>query len=233
MKNNPLSPAKNPDLRQIVYEKLKEAIVEGIIRPGSKLSEIELADKLAVSRTPVREAIRQLAQTGLVTLTPRRGAYVTLPTTKDAEDLYELRKELEKLAVSYICTAPPVKELEYYKNVFGKMDSNTAHNEYLKEDQKFHAFLYQSCDNKFLSRMLFNIMDLINLCRTYSVEGKVNLSVFIQEHTRVIDAILKGDCDKAIKEMDDHIVDTKKSFLRFLEQHPEGVLYENPRKKSL
>lgn len=231
MKNNPLSPAKNPDLRQIVYEKLKEAIVEGIIRPGSKLSEIELADQLAVSRTPVREAIRQLAQTGLVTLTPRRGAYVTLPTIKDAEDLYELRKELEKLAVYYICADPPQKELEYYKNVFGKMDSSTSHSEYLKEDQKFHAFLYESCDNRFLSRMLFNIMDLINLCRTYSVEGNVDLSVFIKGHEKVITAILEKDCKKAMQEMDGHIIDTKKSFLRFLEEHPEGVLYEDSSKK--
>lgn len=227
MKNNPLSPAKNPDLRQIVYEKLKEAIVEGIIRPGSKLSEIELADKLAVSRTPVREAIRQLAQTGLVTLTPRRGAYVTLPTTKDAEDLYELRKELEKLAVSYICNQPPTKELEYYKSIFMEMDSSTSHSEYIKEDQKFHVFLYESCNNRFLSKMLFNIMDLINLCRTYSVEGNVDLSVFTQGHVKVIDALLDKDCDKAIKEMDDHIIDTKQSFLKFLEDHPEGVLYED------
>ena len=227
LKNNPLSPAKNPDLRQIVYEKLKEAIVEGIIRPGSKLSEIELADKMAVSRTPVREAIRQLAQTGLVTLTPRRGAYVTLPTMKDAEDLYELRKELEKLAVSYICVDPPQKELEYYLGVFEKMDDTSSHSEYVKQDQNFHGLLYSSCNNKFLSKMLFNIMDLINLCRTYSVEGNMDLSVFLQEHRRIIEAIIAKDCARAIKEMDEHIIDTKKSFLSFLESHPEGVLYEN------
>ena len=80
MQNDPLSPARNIDLRQIVYEKIKEAIVEGIIRPGERLSEVDLADKLAVSRTPVREAIRQLAQTGLVTLEPRRGRSPSRPS---------------------------------------------------------------------------------------------------------------------------------------------------------
>ena len=98
MFNDPLSPARNIDLRQIVYEKIKEAIVGGFIRPGERLSEVDLADKLAVSRTPVREAIRQLAQTGLVTLEPRRGAFVSLPTVKDASDLYDLRTHLEIIA---------------------------------------------------------------------------------------------------------------------------------------
>lgn len=93
MDQNTLTPATNQGLRQIVYEKLKDAIVNGVLKPGSKLSEIELAEQLAVSRTPVREAIRQLSQTGLITLTPRRGAFVTLPSLKDASDLYELRQD--------------------------------------------------------------------------------------------------------------------------------------------
>ena len=98
---NPLHPAKNMDLRQIVYEKIKQAIVSGIIKPGEKLSEVELAEKMAVSRTPVREAIRQLAKTSLVTLTPRKGAYVSLPSISDAGALYELREELEKSAFRF------------------------------------------------------------------------------------------------------------------------------------
>jgi len=226
MKNNPLSPARNPDLRQIVYEKLKEAIVEGIIRPGSKLSEIELADKLAVSRTPVREAIRQLAQTGLVTLTPRRGAYVTLPTQKDAEDLYELRRDLEKMAVRNICKNPPEHKLKHFRQIFENMNDSTEHSEYLKEDQDFHLFLYKECGNKYLRKMLNNIIDMINLCRTYSVESDVKISSFAKGHVEVIDTLLAGDCEKAEAFMDDHIALTKQSLLKFLEEHPEGVVYE-------
>ena len=97
---NPLHPAKNMDLRQIVYEKIKAAIVGGIIKPGEKLSEVELAEKMDVSRTPVREAIRQLAKTSLVTLAPRKGAYVSLPSISDASALYELREELEKCRIA-------------------------------------------------------------------------------------------------------------------------------------
>ena len=120
MEKNSLSPAFNQGLRQIVFEKLREAIVDGSIRPGSKLSEIELAEQMAVSRTPVREAIRQLAQTGLVTLTPRRGAFVTLPSMKDAADLYELRTELEILAVENLCAQPPEEELLKFKEPLNK-----------------------------------------------------------------------------------------------------------------
>jgi len=107
MPARPLSPAQNLDLRQIVYEKIKEAIIEGIIPPGERLSEVDLAEQLMVSRTPVREAIRQLAQTGLITLVPRKGAYVTLPTIKDVRDLYELRITLEVLSLEHVCANPP------------------------------------------------------------------------------------------------------------------------------
>jgi len=224
LKNNPLSPAKNPDLRQIVYDKLKEAIVEGVIRPGSKLSEIDLADKLAVSRTPVREAIRQLAQTGLVTLTPRRGAYVTLPTKTDADDLYELRRELEKMAVRNICLNPPKHKLMHYKEIFSNMTDDTEHSEYLVEDQDFHQFLYQECGNNYLQKMLENIMDLINLCRTYSIETSIDLTDFTEGHIKIIDSIIAGKCKEAVEEMNDHIGLTKKGLLEFLEAHPEGVI---------
>ena len=124
MFNDPLSPARNIDLRQIVYEKIKEAIVGGFIRPGERLSEVELADKLAVSRTPVREAIRQLAQTGLVTLEPRRGAFVSLPTVRTPRTCTTFAPTWRS-SPSAGDTLQPIEELERWRPVFSVMTDET------------------------------------------------------------------------------------------------------------
>lgn len=221
MDQNTLTPATNQGLRQIVYEKLKDAIVNGVLKPGSKLSEIELAEQLAVSRTPVREAIRQLSQTGLITLTPRRGAFVTLPSLKDASDLYELRQALEIIAIENVCENPPIKDLKLFREIFSAMCGQTSHEEYLTEDRRFHCFLYECSGNKYLHKTLNNIVDLINLCRPYSMQSDPTImGVFLKGHLAIIDAVLHGDCKKAIAEMGSHIEDTKRSLLAFLRQHP-------------
>lgn len=220
MAQDPLSPTRNVDLRQIVYEKIKEAIVEGLIKPGERLSEVELADKLAVSRTPVREAIRQLAQTGLVTLEPRRGAYVALPTADDASDLYELRKHLEILAVRLAAAAPPLDELERFRAIFVSMDDGTETRQYLTEDRKFHSMLYEASRNRFLDVMLKNIADLINLCRHYSVEG-LSLMTLANEHVKIIDALKEHDAEKAEQVMQIHLERSREGLLQYLRNHPE------------
>ena len=220
MFNDPLSPARNIDLRQIVYEKIKEAIVGGFIKPGERLSEVDLADKLAVSRTPVREAIRQLAQTGLVTLEPRRGAFVSLPTVKDASDLYDLRTHLEIIAVRLVTRLQPVEELERWRPVFSVMTDETETDHYLAEDRLFHASLYELSGNRYLTMMLHNIADLINLCRPYSVEG-IPLSTFAHEHVAIIDAIETGDPDKAEAVLRGHLERSRDGLLNYLREHPE------------
>jgi DNA-binding GntR family transcriptional regulator len=219
---NPLTPASNQGLRQIVYEKLKDAIVSGVIKPGSKLSEIDLAEQLAVSRTPVREAIRQLAQTGLVTLTPRRGAYVTLPTEKDASDLYELRMALEILAVADAGKHIPKEELLRFREIFQAMTDHTSHEQYVTEDRAFHQLIYTHCSNHFLSRTLVNISDLINLCRPYSIE-RDPITNFAGGHVAIIEALLEGKEDRAMDEMRRHITVSKEGLLGYLRnRHREG-----------
>lgn len=215
MDRKSLSPAANQGLRQIVYEKLREAIAEGVLPPGSKLSEIELAEQMAVSRTPVREAIRQLAQTGLVTLSPRKGAFVTLPTLKDASDLYELRIALETLAVKNLSLDPPVEELRRFRSVFASMTDATPAAEYVEEDRKFHAALCQSGTNRFLTLMLKNISDLINLCRSFSVE-RSPITAFTSGHLAIIDALLAGDGEGAAEETEKHIILSKEALLAYL-----------------
>ncbi len=218
--NNPLHPAKNMDLRQIVYEKIKQAIVEGIIKPGEKLSEVDLAEKMAVSRTPVREAIRQLAKTGLVTLAPRKGAFVTVPTLEDASSLYELREDLEMFAVALIAPSPPVVELQRFRKIFAAMDNSTDPKAYLREDRRFHLFLYEATGNRFLQGALLDLMDMINLYRPYSLGDRGSIEPLCQGHLDVIDALLDRDVARARQEMGAHIQMNRRSLEAFLGSYP-------------
>ncbi|MDY3868594.1 MAG: GntR family transcriptional regulator [Pyramidobacter sp.] len=216
---NPLHPAKNMDLRQIVYEKIKQAIVEGIIKPGEKLSEVELAEKMAVSRTPVREAIRQLAKTSLVTLVPRKGAYVSLPSVSDASALYELREDLEMFAVSLVSANPPVSELNEFRAVFAGMDKNTEPQYYLEEDRRFHLFLYQTAGNRFLMNSLLELVDVINLYRPYSLGDRDYIKGLSDGHVAIIDALLARDEKKARAEMGAHIRMSRTHLETYLGEH--------------
>jgi DNA-binding GntR family transcriptional regulator len=220
VERHPLSPALSADLRQIVYEKIKEAIVDGILPPGERLSEVDLAMKLNVSRTPVREAIRQLAQTGLVRLVPRRGAFVTLPTAKDASDLYEIRIALETLALERVCSVPPEEELRALRAGFLVVTDESEGNPFLADDRHFHALLSRSSGNGFLETVLHNVSDLIQLCRHYSIDG-VPLPDSAQEHVAIIDAILEQNTPLAKELMTRHLIRAKDALISYIHRHPE------------
>jgi len=224
LESGALSPAMSQGLRQIVFEKLRNAIVDGTIKPGSKLSEIELAERLAVSRTPIREAIRQLGQTGLVTLEPRKGAFVTMPTIKDASDLYDLRTELEVMAVSNVCEVEHSEELKAnlrrFRRVFEEMNGSTPAQTYVVEDKGFHSMIYRSVTNRYLTKTLANISDLINLCRPFSLESTAVTS-FTQGHMAILDAVMARDVNRAKEETRKHIGISRDSLLTSLKKHDE------------
>ena len=90
-------------LRDVVFQTLRQAILKGELKPGERLMEIQLAEKLGVSRTPIREAIRMLEQEGLAVTMPRKGAEVAKMTLKDMEDVLEIREALDELAVKIAC----------------------------------------------------------------------------------------------------------------------------------
>lgn len=225
---NPLHPAKNMDLRQIVYEKIKQAIVSGIIKPGEKLSEVELAEKMAVSRTPVREAIRQLAKTSLVTLAPRKGAYVSLPSVSDAGALYELREELEKFAAALVSADPPEAELKEFREIFARMDNSTDPREYLKEDSRFHALIYEASGNRFLMNSLRELVDVINLYRPYSLGDPDYIKRLAQGHVEIIEALLARDEKRVREAMGAHIRMSRVRLEAYLNTHKSERLQVRP-----
>ena len=102
-------------LRDVVFNTLRQAILRGELKPGERLMEIQLANKLGVSRTPIREAIRKLELEGLVLMIPRKGAEVAEITEKNMRDVLEVRKALEELAVQLACDKITKEEIEEMK----------------------------------------------------------------------------------------------------------------------
>ena len=137
-------------LRDVVFNTLRQAILRGEFKPGERLMEIQLANKLGVSRTPIREAIRKLELEGLVIMIPRKGAEVADITEKSLRDVLEVRKALEELAVQLACekiTQEELEELEKAGENFKKVLKRSKDiTEVAEADVRFHDVIYMATD---------------------------------------------------------------------------------------
>lgn len=214
------APASAPNLREVVYERIKSAIIKGLIPAGAKLSEIELSHQFDVSRTPVREAIRQLAETGLVVLTARRGAFVFLPTAEGIQNLYEVRGALEAISVKHLCAAPPREYLIAARREFEAVSNDWDGAKFLEMDMEFHSEMSRRSHNSYLVDTLKRINDVASLCRHHAigVHPKMRSAA---EHISIIDAILDQDAELAQARMGIHIDNTRNALIEYVRAHPE------------
>ena len=149
-------------LRDVVFNTLRAAILKGELKPGERLMEIALADKLGVSRTPIREAIRKLELEGLVVMAPRKGAKVASITERDLNDVLEVRKGMEVLAVSLACQRITKGELDKLEEIEGKFQAQIeAGNltELAELDVEFPETIYKATNNQRLVQLLNNLRE--------------------------------------------------------------------------
>ena len=162
-------------LRDVVFNTLRQAIIKGDLKPGERLLEIQLADKLGVSRTPVREAIRKLELEGLVTMVPRRGTTVLGITKKHLKDVLEIRSALEELALELACRRVTSEQYEELVRLEGlleaKKDSDNAF-ELSDIDEKFHEQIYQATNNPRLIQLLANLREQMYRYRLEYMKAK-------------------------------------------------------------
>ena len=144
-------------LRDVVFNTLREAILKGELKPGERLMELQLAAKLGVSRTPIREAIRMLEQEGLAVTIPRKGAEVAKMTEKDMEDVLQIRDALDELAASIACEQMTKEQLDTLTETMHEFEESTKSKDLKKiaaADVQFHDIIYQATGNPKLVNML-------------------------------------------------------------------------------
>lgn len=195
-------------LRDVVFNTLREAILKGELKPGERLMELQLASKLGVSRTPIREAIRMLEQEGLAVTIPRKGAEVAKMTEKDMEDVLQVRDALDELAASIACEQITAEELEELKRTMREFEESTKTGDVKRiaeVDVKFHDIIYKATRNPKLENILNNLREQMYRYRVEYLKDEKNFPVLIKEHSEIVDGLAKKDKEKVITAMHKHV----------------------------
>ncbi|MDQ8702520.1 GntR family transcriptional regulator [Streptomyces sp. LHD-70] len=216
--NSGKSPAKNGSAQGRVIAEMRRRIIEGGIEPGAPLSELALADEFGVSRTPVREALKQLQTEGLVEIRPRVGTFVTTPSRREITELFEMKELLEGAAVRLLAQRGRVPELDLLERNLREADEAVARDDrerYAELVREFHDLLISGADNTKLEahyRMLMNQLAYSRLVKTsLSQPGRALQSD--REHHRVLELILEKDGDSAEQVMREHVRASRRALL--------------------
>jgi len=210
---------KPQSLAKIAYTKIRRSILEGEVKPGEIINEMSLAKILGISRTPVREALLELATQGLVTFLPRRGVQIRHFTPQDVEDVFELRKAIELASVEKISQniehlnlAPLEKALHSQQQALENNDRIA----FLEGDRQFHSTLANLTGNRLLVSLQDNLRDMIQVMGIEALTRIGRMREVLDEHGYVYRFMSQSRTDLARKAMEDHLERSKEAVL---EQH--------------
>lgn len=204
-------------LRGRVFHHLREDILSGKYKEGDELKEVAIGEELGVSRTPVREAFRQLELEGLIQIIPNKGAYVTGITEKDVKDIYMIRSLLEGLCARWACehiTDAQMEEME--ENIYlSKFHAQKGHLEQLAElDNRFHEILYEACNSKMLENQLRDFHEYVLRVRKKTLSNVNRGPKSNEEHELLMEAIKAKDADKAEKLANMHMINAYENMVK-------------------
>ena len=211
-------------LRELVCENIRQAIIDGTFSPGERLMEIQLADEMGVSRTPVREAIRKLELEGFVVMIPRRGTYVADISIKDINEVYEVRTALDILAAGLAAERINEDELEAMQRLLveiGQYIDEGNIEKIVEIDSAFHDILYQASRNERLVNIISNLREQITSLRGRSMMYPGRLAKTLEEHRAIVDSIAQRDAEKAQRAVRIHMENAERTLLKAIEEESE------------
>ncbi len=206
-------------LRDVVFKTLRQGILTGELKPGERLMEIHLADRLGVSRTPIREAIRKLELEGLVTMIPRRGAEVAQISAQNLKDVLEVRQALDALGVELACeriTDEGLAELKEACDHFAEMTKTKDATIITKADVALHDVIIRATGNERLQQMISNLSEQMYRYRFEYIKDSSYHALLIEEHRRIYESIAARDKEQAVKEIQEHINNQLKTIMEHL-----------------
>ena len=208
-------------LRELVCEHIRQAIIGGIFTPGERLMEIQLAEEMGVSRTPVREAIRKLELEGFVVMIPRRGTYVADISIKDINEVYEIRTALDILAAGLAAERINDDELEEMQRLLVEIGTYIEKGDMEKIveiDSAFHDVLYRASRNERLVNIINNLREQITGLRGRSMNYPGRLVSTLDEHRAIVDSIAQRNPEKAQKAVRMHLENAERTLLKAIEE---------------
>lgn len=209
-------------LRDVVFNTLRQAILKGELKPGERLMEIQLAQRLGVSRTPIREAIRKLELEGLVLMVPRKGAEVAKITEKSMQDVLEVRRALEGLAIQLACgriTKEEIKELEEKKKQFEEVVKKEEDVVKMAEaDEAFHTVIYNATLNNRLITILNNLREQMYRYRLEYLKDTSLHEKILLEHEEILRSVSKRQEEKAMEAICIHIDNQQEAIRTYIKK---------------
>lgn len=204
-------------LRGRVFHKLRDDILSGKYEEHEELKEVAIGEEMGVSRTPVREAFRQLELEGLIQIIPNKGAYVTGITEKDVKDIYMIRSLLEGLCARWATehiTKEQMEEME--ENVYlGKFHAQKGHLEQLADlDNRFHDIMYEACNSKMLEHQLKDFHQYVLRVRKRTLSSANRGPKSNEEHEQIMEAIKAGDADLAEQLANRHMINAYENMVK-------------------
>lgn len=208
--NTNMSTLMTTSITAQVTNAIRKAIIKGEFKPGEKLSEISLSEFYKISRTPIREAFKQLEREGLVEIIPRVGTCVTKPTEKELAELFTMKEALEGLAARLLVEQGNIKAIEGIRKAVAQMEKaveTSDHNLYVEANSIFHEAILEGADNSKLNYTLNLLLNQIGYSRYVylTIEAPQRIEKSLQEHQAILQALLEGDSEKAEKAMREHV----------------------------
>ena len=195
-------------LRDVVFNTLRQAILKGELGPGERLMEIQLAERLGVSRTPIREAIRKLELEGLVLMIPRKGAEVARISEKSLRDVLEIRRSLEELAIELACqrmTEDEIDELDRTQEAFRRAVASQDVMLMAETDEAYHDIIYKGTNNNRLVQIINNLREQMYRYRLEYIKDADKRKILLIEHDNILKAIRGRRVAEAKAAMREHI----------------------------
>lgn len=220
----PLHPIERRNLGSDVYRILRDRILSQELKAGEKLSDLRLSSELGVSRTPIREALHQLAQDGVVIAEPNRGFFVATFTREDLEEIFELRRVLELYAISKLGDGDHKEELDramfelehverLITNATTKQQKLEAGDAFLKTDRGFHSWLVSTVGNKRMSTIVGGLWTQIAIFQQVEDEIPDWMQVAVDQHRELLNRLLARDVEAAASLMEQHLDEMRELVL--------------------
>jgi len=205
---------ENRSLTSIIFDRIREEILNNKYNVGEKIVEAKLAEELGVSRTPVREALKQLELDGLVENIPNRGVVVKGITTQDIADIYTIRMEIEGIAAKWCVERMDDEHIDTLKEIFELMEFYTFKKDVercFELNTKFHETIYMATKSRYLEHVLKDFQIFMKATRIKSLKTEGRMEDSLEEHKLILEALLNKDVPLAVERIKNHINNSRKN----------------------